>query len=146
MCGACGSPVSPPAISRKCHRLAPITTEVKDCRYTRFRSTLVKHSANLHPHAKHLALDGRLRALPDTEKDRYCTLYFAVSRATEPDDEGINMLVDYCKVDLQIRGHVPGAKGVQTIERSHDKLPGVPIMTNPKKARAGREDREGSSV
>lgn len=96
----------------------------------------MKNSASLHPHSKHLALDGRLRSLPDAEKDRYCSLFFSVSRCEHQDDARINMAVEYCKLDMTISGHMPGMKGQISVEKGHTDLPAIPVMVNPKKARA----------
>ena len=74
----------------------------QDAYWTVGRSVLVKNTSSLHPHKKHIALDGRVRSLPtDT---RTFALFWTVTRTSDKGEANMELSTATVTANIKIEG------------------------------------------
>ena len=111
--------------------LGPVTTTLVDRFWTQGRSHAIKNCEGMHPNMKHLALDGRHRATP--KEGHELSLFFAITRSHLKDKHNTQIHYTRSTSIMTIDLNKPAGKGgSQEVTRDANKVPSIPLMTNPK--------------
>ena len=122
--------------------LAPSTTEIKDCYWTKGRSVMVNlpKTVSKSLRGKTLALDGRRRNMfreakeanlgDQAKEETHGDIFFAIERTTERTKA--NLFLSYVEMPLHSSLTLPNGKKVK-ISLDSSYLPDVPLLTNPHK-------------
>ena len=112
----------------------PDASEIKDRYWTVAKSTICHGAEEIHPQRKSLAIDGRLRGVPEDGKPY--SIFFVIERV--PEENEPNLVQCYAEVKMHLKIDIPlTATGKVKSETAEPPMPRMPYITNPKKIEAG---------
>ena len=112
----------------------PDASEIKDRYWTVAKSTICHGAEEIHPQRKSLAIDGRLRGVPEDGKPY--SIFFVIERV--PEEKEPNLVQCYAEVKMHLKIDIPiTATGKVKSETAEPPMPRMPYITNPKKIEAG---------